>query len=258
MNTHLPYCPDIEEFRDKIHPRVLLHHSWRKLEEIGDFLRREGLRDDVWELLVCEDFPMVNIRYKGHDITLATTRMGVDPSLWIVDQLATCGAERIIKVGTFLALAGSTIDLGDILVPERAVAPPGPIEAYLGPGHLEVEPDQALCKAILERRPSLKQGVILTYPVVRLETDHPEYNVAECQEKHGCVGLEMECAAVFSVAQYYRIQAAAMLVCNRLWGTLLCEKQGTGHRAEVSRPDQYDANYDTAVLLALETLAFGP
>jgi hypothetical protein len=44
--------------------------------------------------------------------------MGVDLSLAVAHQLISCGARRLMKLGTFLSLKDEEVHIGDIYAPK--------------------------------------------------------------------------------------------------------------------------------------------
>jgi len=211
-----------KEVADRINERVLLNHEFGKLQEIATI---EGVTNI--ETLEIRKFPIINIIFQGTPITMVTTHMGVDNTLWVTDALLYHGARKFLKFGSFISL-NSSIDRGDIFVPDNAIALPGPIEVYfdLEETHNRVPADRDLVKHVRKEARALEMkepggGTILTYPIIRVRTDHPEYTIQRWQDE--CFGLEMECAALFAVLSHFNLQedqgneaqGAAVLICNR-------------------------------------------
>jgi uridine phosphorylase len=247
MDKEKEHIKDFDDFVGRVHQRILLHHSYDKLREITDCLKSQGLITKFTELYN-EDFPMIDINYKDSQVTLVTTRMGVDLSLWCVDKLAQWGAKYFLKLGTFVAL-NDEIQRGDVYVPDNAIVLHGPLNAYLGEGVTSVCASESLTRMIHAKDNSVNRGTVLTYPVCQMKTKDNVYNPYEYIPN--CFGLEMECAAVFAAAQFRNAQSAAILICNRDFPTL--EGRTSGWRINREDPKYHDA-YDKTINLALETL----
>jgi len=229
---------------------VLLHHSHEKLCEIVERLLGERVVSRV-RYLPHDDFPLINVHYRDVPVTLATTRMGVDLSLWVGHQLISCGAKHLMKLGTFLSLDDKAVRIGDIYAPSKAIVLPGPLEAYLGPRVRTVRAKGPMT-ANLQKDTSVGKGTILTYPMLMTKTAHPAYQVDYW--RRSCFGLEMECSAVFSVAECAGVESAALLVCNRLWRTVAAEEEGTASQERTRRPRIFKEKYLSGARLALDVL----
>ncbi len=247
MNKEKEHSKDFDDFAGRVHQRILLHHSYDKLKEITESLKSQGLITEFIELHN-EDFPMINVNYRGSQLTLVTTRMGVDLSLWCVDKLAQWGARYFLKLGTFVAL-DDEIQRGDVYVPDNAIVLHGPLNAYLGEGVTSVCASESLTKIIHAKDNSINRGTVLTYPVCQMKTKDKIYD--PYKYINNCFGLEMECVAVFAAAQFRNTQSATILICNRDFPTL--EGRTSGWRMNREDP-KYHYAYDKAINLALETL----
>jgi uridine phosphorylase len=255
----VPFTPretqgQFRPYVENIHSVALLHHSFHRLQRIvkelkgpDGFAWHKELRDD--------DFPLIDAVYRGTPVTLVTTRMGVDLSLWVAHQLISCGARRLMKLGTFLSLNDEDVQVGDVYAPSESIVLPGPVEAYLGQGTPRVGARGQMIELLLNKRlqngAPVRTGTVLTYPVLDITTAHPAYQVEFW--RRSCFGLEMECSAIFAVAHCFKIQSAALLICNRRWDTIAAE-QTKGAWNPPPRPEAYENNYLCAARIALDVL----
>jgi uridine phosphorylase len=205
---------------------------------------------------------MINVVYRDTPVTLVATRMGIDPTLWILDQLKWCGVEYVVKLGTFVALQWS-VKLGDIYAPDTAaVTNPGSVAPYSPSGTNLFRPNTSLRDRIVRTDVGglVKGGTILTYPWVRAKVrgksklPNREYEYDLDKNPDGYFGLEMECAAVFAVAQVLGMKGAAVLVCNRTYRTLLTGEEWTAHTTSES----YKQGYAKAVEIAFDAFVNRP
>ena len=136
----------------------------------------------------------------GGLLTIQATGMGGPSAAIVVEELIALGAHTLIRIGTCGAL-DATLELGDVVAVEAALAFDGASRA-LGADGL-VEPDPELTAAIDA------PGVVAAS--VDLFYDGPEPD--------GAAVVEMEAATLFQVARLRGVRAAAVLgVSDRLAG----------------------------------------
>lgn len=126
-----------------------------------------------------------------------------------VETLAALGVESILAVGMFGAF-DPRIQLGEIIAPEKAFVEEGTSLHYYA--SLEASrPDSgllALCSSALHIR---------TCPIVSTDAVYRQtYYKEQLWREKGAVGVDMETSAVFSVARYLGLKAAAILMASDL------------------------------------------
>jgi purine-nucleoside phosphorylase len=162
---------------------------------------------------------LFEMEYKGKPVSIIRSGIGAPQSGDAVLALGCTPCQRIYFAGSVGALR-QDIQIGDLLVPEYSVSGDG-FSRYLQPGFptedsflKRIYPDKALTQALALAAAPLAQeaGVTIhTGPVFSIDTilaqfDKLDYIVDEL----GCIGIEMETAAVFKAARLVGIQAAAL------------------------------------------------
>jgi DeoD family purine-nucleoside phosphorylase len=146
----------------------------------------------------------------GAPLTIQSTGMGGPSAAIVIAELAELGAQRLLRVGTCGALAGS-LQLGDLLIAGEAIADDGTSRA-LGAG-----PRVAGSPDLQRRLADAGNGVARTGVVVSTDLF---YDSAEGTEQRwierGAIAVEMETATLFALATKRGLQAAAVLIVSDL------------------------------------------
>jgi uridine phosphorylase len=138
----------------------------------------------------------------GEPLTIQSTGMGGPSAAIVAAELADLGARRLLRVGTCGALQPG-LALGDLVVVEEALPEDG-VGGVLG----AAAPDASLTAALAGEH----RG-----PVVCTDLFYdPRPGVEERWAAGGALAVEMECAAVFAVAQQRGLAAAAILLVTDL------------------------------------------
>jgi uridine phosphorylase len=249
-----PHLSNCEEFKER--KKIILHHSWKFIsEQIKPYLKEA-------KELVNEDYPILIGKYKNKKIACVCTRMGIEESVNIVDQLISIGADTFVKIGSFVALKDS-INIGDIYIPKEAARLPGVIDAVL-PKRQRIFADKDAVRAIQQAAKENNFSVymnrkVLTCPLygfyIRDESKDKKYTIDYWKDQ--CFGEEMECSGVFAVAKARKAKSAAILICNRRWEIL----DNFRKRADVEwyehknlKSDLYKKACHDSVVLALESI----
>jgi uridine phosphorylase len=128
----------------------------------------------------------------GELLTVQATGMGGPSAAIVVEELIALGARTLMRIGTCGALTGRHA-IGQVVAVESALALDGTSRA-LGAGD-QVRPDPEL-KAAIDAPAVVAASVDLFY-------GDPDTGVADV--------VEMECAALFRIAELRRVRAAALL-----------------------------------------------
>jgi uridine phosphorylase len=135
-------------------------------------------------------------------LTIQSTGMGGPSAAIVVEELIALGARRLVRIGTCGALDGR-LAAGDLVTAER-VLPADGASAALGAGE-PIEPEPGLTKALVEAgaRPATVVSTDLFYD--------PRAEAGDGWLERGAVAVEMEAAAVLSVAARRGVAAACVL-----------------------------------------------
>jgi DeoD family purine-nucleoside phosphorylase len=138
-------------------------------------------------------------------LTIQSTGMGGPSAAIVITELATLGAQRLIRVGTCGAL-DPTLELGAFILAREAIANDGTSRALGARGR--VRPHEKLSDAIAAAADNdLRQGPVATTDLF--------YDGEAREQKwsdEGALAIEMETATLFTVAMNKNLQAASLLI----------------------------------------------
>lgn len=186
----------------------------------GRVLLATELLDDA--VLLNEDRGLTTATgsYRGRRITVSAFGMGAPIAAVVVEELASIGVKRVLRLGTVMT-AGPT-ELGDLVVAHGAIRGEGTSAAYL-PVEYPAVPDfeltaRAEAAARATGRP-VSTGIYDTadgFYTELMRRDDPEGQaalVARRAAQH-VVGTDMETSAVFVVARARGIAAASLCLAS--------------------------------------------
>ncbi len=224
-----------------IHPTVLVPGDPDRVARIAGHCR------DVEALTDNREYTVVNARYEGTPLTICSTGVGSPSTAVAIEELAAIGAERFIRVGTTGGLQPG-IRTGDLVIATGAAKDEGTTKRYEA-ATIPAVPDHRVLAALVHAahdgpRP-VHVGPIVTDDAFYAETE--EYVAA--WEDAGLVAVEMEAAAIFTLARRRGLAAGAILTVdgNLVEGT----KKGETEDDE-ELPDAADEAIDAAIAIALE------
>lgn len=154
------------------------------------------------------EYRLVNAEYEGHDLTICSTGIGAPSATIAVEELAAVGVETFIRVGTTGALQ-SDIQIGDMIVATGAAKDEGTTKRYESstiPAVADFEVLSALVDAANRNDETVHVGPIATDDAFYAETD--EHVTA--WEEAGLLSVEMEAAAIFTLARRKGLRAGAI------------------------------------------------
>jgi uridine phosphorylase len=193
---------------------------------------------------------VVNATYEGRELTLCSTGIGCPSAAIAVEELAEVGVETFVRVGTTGALQGG-IDIGDMVVATGAAKDEGTSRRYEDvavPAVPEYETLSALVAAAEANDETVQVGPVATDDAFYAET---EAYVAAWEDA-GLLAVEMEAAAIFSIARRKGLAAGAICTVD---GNLV-EGTQKGETDDEELPDKAKDNVARAIDVALEaTLA---
>jgi len=192
------------------------------------------------------EYKLVNATYEGRELTICSTGIGAPSAAIAAEELHAVGVETLIRVGTCGALQ-SGIDIGDMIVATGAAKDEGTTKRYESET-LPAVPDydvlSTLADVVDEREEAVHLGPIATDDAFYAET--AEY--VQDWEAAGMLAVEMEAAALFSLARRKGMRAGAICTVD---GNLV-EGSQKGETDDDELPEQAKNNVERAITIALE------
>ncbi|MFB6086475.1 MAG: nucleoside phosphorylase [Halodesulfurarchaeum sp.] len=190
------------------------------------------------------EYKVVNATHEGVDLTIVSTGIGSPSAAIAVEELERVGVKTVIRVGTIGALQAD-IEIGDMIVATGASKDEGTSKRYERTEYPAV-PDYdvltALVDAAEERDEAVHVGPIATDDAFYAETDA----YVESWEASGILAVEMEAAAIFTLARRKGMNAGAICTVD---GNLVAGTQkGEG---EDELPEKARNNVERAIDIAL-------
>ena len=193
------------------------------------------------------EYLVVNAEYRGTPLTVCSTGIGSPSAAIAAEELANVGAKCLIRVGTTGALQRG-IEVGDVVVATAAAKEEGTTKRYESvayPAVPDFETTRALVDAAESRGEDVHVGPVVTDDGYYAETD--EY-VADW-EAAGLLAVEMEAAALFTVARRRGLRAGALCTVD---GNLVAGTQKTEAEAGEELPAKARNNVERMIGVALE------
>jgi len=195
------------------------------------------------------EYKVVNATYEGRALTICSTGIGSPSAAIAVEELHAVGVETIIRVGTTGALQ-SDIEIGDMVVATGAAKDEGTTKRYEDetvPAVPDYDVLSSLVDAAEDNDESVHVGPIATDDAFYAETEA----YVEAWEAAGLLAVEMEAAALFSLARRKGMAAGAICTVD---GNLV-EGTQKGETEDEELPEKAKNNVERAITLALETAA---
>jgi purine-nucleoside phosphorylase len=147
------------------------------------------------------------------DYTIAGPFIGAPYSVMLLESLIAKGAKTVLVIG-WCGAVREDLEVGDILLPEKAIVDEGTSKNYkkLDENNPFTVPDIKLLKRLSAKltksEVSHKKITLWTTDAIYRETQR---KIAWYRDL-GVDAVEMECSALFAVAEYRKISLAAILV----------------------------------------------
>ena len=202
--------------------------------------------EDVEVLAENREYRVVNATYGGRAVSICSTGIGCPSAAIAVEELANVGAETFLRVGTTGALQ-SGIEIGDMVVATGAAKDEGTTKRYESetvPAVPDHEVLAALVSAAEANDESVHVGPIATDDAFYAEL--PGY--VEDWEAAGLLAVEMEAAAIFTLARRKGLRAGAICTVD---GNLV-EGTQKGETDEGELPPKARDNVERMIGLGLE------
>lgn len=190
--------------KEDIAPNVLLPGDPARVLRVAEQL------DDWREIAFNREFRTITGYYKGMHVSVTSTGIGGASAAIAVEELAACGAETFIRIGSAGAVQ-SRVQLGDLIIAQGAVREDGASKMYVDPGYpAAADPELTLMLRDVCRRYSYRyhEGIIRSHDSFYI--DEEEAVMAHWNRK-GVLGSDMETAALFTVARLRNVKAASVL-----------------------------------------------
>ncbi|MFB6113484.1 MAG: nucleoside phosphorylase [Halodesulfurarchaeum sp.] len=194
------------------------------------------------------EYTVVNATYDDVPLTIASTGIGCPSAAIAVEELSRVGVETLIRVGTTGALQAD-IEIGDMVVATGAAKNEGTSKRY-EPVEFPAVPDHEVLSELVAAAEANDEAVhvgpIASDDAFYAETE--EY-VAEWEDA-GITAVEMEAAAIFTLARRKGLQAGAICTVD---GNLVAGTQ-KGAVGEDELPEKARNNVSRMIDIALSTV----
>ncbi|WP_313691066.1 nucleoside phosphorylase [Halorarum halobium] len=195
------------------------------------------------------EYRIVNAEYDGRPLTICSTGIGCPSAAIAIEELANVGVETVIRVGTCGGLQ-TDVEVGDMVVATGAAKEEGTSKRYESATYPAV-PDYDTLTALVDAAEASGEEVHVG-PIV---SDDAFYNESdeyvEDWEAAGLLAIEMEAAAVFSLARRRGMDAGAICTAD---GNLVAGTQ-KGADSDEELPEKARNNVGRAIALTLEAVA---
>ena len=202
--------------------------------------------DDAEVIAENREYRLVNARYGGRPLTVCSTGIGSPSAAIAVEELSRVGAETLIRPGTTGALQ-EHVEIGDLVVATAAAKDEGTTARYESetvPAVPDFDVLSALVEAADAREEPVHVGPIVTDDAFYAERE--EY--VEAWEVAGLLSVEMEAAAIFTLARRRGLRAGAICTVD---GNLVLGTQ-KGETDDEELPPKARDNVERMIEVALE------
>jgi len=220
----------------------------------GDPGRVDRIADHCEDIeLVAEnrEYRVVNATYEGRPLTICSTGIGSPSAAIAIEELAAVGVETVLRVGTTGALQ-SGIEIGDMIVATGAAKDEGTTKRYES-ATVPAVAEYGVLSGLADTAERIEDGTTGgTVHVGPLATDDAFYaetdEYVEAWEAAGLLAVEMEAAALFTLARRKGLAAGAICTVD---GNLV-EGTQKGETESEELPEKARNNVERAIEIALE------
>ena len=150
-------------------------------------------------------------RHGRREVTVATHGLGGPSSAIVFEELRMLGARTMVRLGTVGAMVKG-LKVGDFVIPTGAAFSEGSLKAYVPDGELPAVPDVGLTARLAEvcgrRGLEHRLGVVFSSDAFYNE----DRTFVRRWAARGVVGVEMECATLFTLGLLKGFRAASLLI----------------------------------------------
>ncbi|WP_339104862.1 nucleoside phosphorylase [Haloterrigena salinisoli] len=223
--------------------RVLVPGDPGRVDRIADHC------DEAETVAQNREYKVVNATYEGQALTICSTGIGCPSAAIAVEELANVGVETLVRVGTIGALQ-SGIEIGDMIVANGAAKNEGTTKRYEDVSYPAV-PDYDVLSALVDSAEANDEAVHVG-PVATDDAYYAESgDVVDDWEAAGLLAVEMEAAALFSLARRRGLRAGAICTVD---GNLVEGTQKGTDTEDDELPEKAKNNVGRAIDIALEAV----
>ncbi|ESS07937.1 MAG: uridine phosphorylase [uncultured archaeon A07HN63] len=192
------------------------------------------------------EYTVVNAEYEGTPLTICSTGIGCPSAAIAVEELEAVGVETVLRCGTTGALQ-SDIEIGDMVVATAAAKEEGTTKRYESAVY-PAAPDYAAVSALVDAAEDNDEAVHVG-PIVSDDAFYAESEAyVEDWEAANLLAVEMEAAAIFSLARRKGMQAGAICTVD---GNLV-EGTQKGASSDEELPPKARNNVERAISITLD------
>jgi DeoD family purine-nucleoside phosphorylase len=149
--------------------------------------------------------------FEGKAVSVQATGMGAPSAAIVMEELIQLGVKRFLRVGTCGALQPQ-LEHGDLILALSAVPDEGTSSRYVGGEPLAPTADWDLLHGVVHAAKDLGERISHVGPIVSSDVfyDPDEGQLARWSAR-GLLAVEMEAAALFTVASLRGVQAGCLL-----------------------------------------------
>lgn len=232
-------------------------HIQLKEDEIARFVLLPGsperarltasLFDEAEEKAFHREYLSFTGKYKGVDVTVMSTGMGVFSAVTAVEELADIGADTFIRIGS-CATYQEKIALGDNIIATGCIRDEGSTLEF-APLSFPAVPDLEVLMALIDTAKEIgatyHTGIVRTCENFYLRERSPKLN--EQYARLGAVALDMELSAILIAAIDLGKRAGGILTVGSNLVT-------TENRYKGQRVEEFDVGERNMIKIALETI----
>ena len=195
------------------------------------------------------EYKLVNAEYEDTPLTICSTGIGCPSAAIAIEELNAVGVETVIRCGTTGALQ-SSIEIGDMVVATAAAKEEGTTKRYESAVY-PAAPDYAVLSALVDAAEANDEDIHVG-PIVSDDAFYAESKeYVDDWAAANLLAIEMEAAAVFSLARRKGMQAGAICTVD---GNLV-EGTQKGADGDEELPPKARNNVERAITITLEAAA---
>ena len=195
------------------------------------------------------EYKLVNAEYEDTPLTICSTGIGCPSAAIAIEELNAVGVETVIRCGTTGALQ-SNIEIGDMVVATAAAKEEGTTKRYESAVY-PAAPDYDVLSALVDAAEANDEDIHVG-PIVSDDAFYAESEeYVDDWAAANLLAIEMEAAAVFSLARRKGMQAGAICTVD---GNLV-EGTQKGADGDEELPPKARNNVERAITITLEAAA---
>jgi len=155
--------------------------------------------------------------FEARPVSVQATGMGGPTTAIVVEELVQLGVRRFVRVGTCGALQ-PYLQHGDLVLALSAVPEDGTSQRYAGGEPIAPTADWDLLHGVVHAAKEIGERITYVGPIVSTDVFYePDEGRFARWSAQGALAVEMEAAALFTVAALRGAQAACLLVVSDTW-----------------------------------------